>query len=69
MTIAYSGYGNPAPDSTDTTVQRPDFGTIVTYMTALDLPDTFCPYLYNLVTFVVTVFLKTLIVVTFYKTF
>ena len=39
MTIAYFGYGNPTPDSTDLTVQRPDltvqrpdFGTNVTYM-------------------------------------
>ncbi len=30
MTIAYFGYGNPTPDSTDLTVQRPDFGTNVT---------------------------------------
>ncbi len=29
MTIAYSGYGNPTPDSTDLTVQRPDFGTYI----------------------------------------
>ena len=32
MTIAYSGYGKPAPDSTDLTAQRPDSGTSVTYM-------------------------------------
>ena len=32
MTIAYFGYGNPTPDSTDLTVQRPDFGTVVTYL-------------------------------------
>jgi hypothetical protein len=32
MTIAYFGYGNPALDSTDLTIQRPDFGTNVTYM-------------------------------------
>jgi hypothetical protein len=32
MTIAYFGYGNPTPDSTDLTVQRPDFGTSITYI-------------------------------------
>ncbi len=32
MTFAYFGYRNPMPDSTDLTVQRPNFGTNVTFI-------------------------------------
>jgi hypothetical protein len=31
MTIAYFGYGNPTHDTTDLTIQGPDFGTNVTW--------------------------------------